>query len=104
MMPAYSQRVRRRALRLGPDRRRPVELRQLNPGVAVRRPHHGDVGTNVTEPDDAVHPRPLDRPLAVQLQAELGEERLDGLEVVDNDEDVVHPLKRHPGRLGSTFN
>jgi hypothetical protein len=29
---------------------------------------------------------------------ELGEERFGGLEVVDDDENVVHPLKRHiPG-------
>src|SRR5213595_104879 len=57
---AYAQRVRRRALRLGSDRRRRVELRELNPAVAVRGPHHGDVGTDVVEPDDAVHPRPLE--------------------------------------------
>src|SRR5207253_9958176 len=57
---AYAQRVRRRAFRLGSDRRRRVELRQLKPAVAVRGPHHGDVGTDVVEPDDAVHPTPLD--------------------------------------------
>src|SRR5439155_361214 len=33
---AYAQRVRRRACRLGSDRRRRVELRQLDPAVAVR--------------------------------------------------------------------
>jgi hypothetical protein len=33
---AYAQRVRRRACRLGSDRRRRVELRQLEPAVAVR--------------------------------------------------------------------
>jgi hypothetical protein len=31
-----------------------VELRQLNPAVAVRRPHHGEVGTNVVEPFEVV--------------------------------------------------
>src|SRR5204863_8046967 len=36
-----------------------------SPAVAVRGPHHGDVGTDVAEPDDAVHPTPLDRLLAV---------------------------------------
>src|SRR5213594_915309 len=85
------QRVRRRAFRLGSDRRRRVELRQLNPAVAVRGPHHGDVGTDVVEPDDAVHPTPLDRRLAFQLHTEFGEERFGSLEVVDNDENVVHP-------------
>ena len=94
---AYAQRVRRRAFRLGSDRRRRVELRQLKPAVAVRGPHHGDVGTNVVEPDDAVHPTPLERRLALQLHTEFGEERFGGLEVVDNDENVVHPLNRHSG-------
>src|SRR5215217_7660484 len=51
---AYAQRVRRRALGLGSDRRRRVELRQLNPAVAVRGPHHGEVGTNVVEPFEVV--------------------------------------------------
>src|SRR3954451_4763345 len=92
---AYAERVRRRALRLGSDRRRRVELRQLDPAVAVRGPHHGDVGTDVVEPDGAVHRRPLDLRLAFQLHTEFGEERFGGLEVVDDDENVVHPLKRH---------
>jgi hypothetical protein len=63
--------------------------------VAVRGPHHGDVGTDVVEPDDLIHPRPLVRRLAFQLHTEFGEERFGGLEVLDNDENVVHPLKRH---------
>src|SRR5918992_280365 len=61
---AYAQRVRRRVLRLGSDRRRCVVPRQLNPAVAVRGPHHGDVGTDVFEPDDLAHPRTLDLRLA----------------------------------------
>jgi hypothetical protein len=46
---------------------------------------------------------PLDLRLAFQLHTEFGEERLGSLEVIDNDENVVHPLKRHigsPGVLG----
>src|SRR3954449_6743296 len=89
---AYAQRVRRRAFRLGSDRRRPVEPRQLDPAVAVRRSHHGDVSTDVVEPDGLVHPRPLDRRLAFQLHAELGEERFGSLEVLDDDQHVVHSL------------
>jgi hypothetical protein len=54
--------------------------------VAVRGPHHGEVGTDAVEPDDAVHPRPLVRRLAFQLHAELREERLGSLEIVDHDE------------------
>src|SRR2546430_9339849 len=96
---AYAQRVRRRAFRLGSDRRRRVELRQLNPAVAVRGPHHGDVGTDVVEPDDAVHPRPLDRRLAFQLHTELAEERFGSPEVVDTDEKIG----RAPGRERGKF-
>ena len=60
--------------------------------MAIRGPHHGDVGTDVVEPDDAVHPTPLDLRLAFQLHTEFGEERFGSLEVLDNDENVVHPL------------
>jgi hypothetical protein len=56
--------------------------------LTIRGPHHGDVGTDVVEPDDAVHPTPLVRRLAFQLHTELGEERFGRLEVVDNDENV----------------
>src|SRR3954454_17707315 len=58
---AYAQRVHRGVFRLGSDRWRRVELRQLNPAVAVRGPHHREVGTDAIEPDRAVHRRPLDR-------------------------------------------
>ena len=81
--------------RLGSHRRRRVEPRELNPAAAVRGPHQGDVGTDVVEPDDAVHPTPLDRRLAFQIHAEFGEERFASLDVFDNDENVVHPLNRH---------
>src|SRR5215218_7613687 len=68
---AYAQRVRRRVFRLGPDRRRRVELRQLDPAVAVRGPHHGDVGTDVVETDGPIHRRPLNLRLAFQLHTKL---------------------------------
>src|SRR6195256_1516283 len=100
---AYAQRVRRRVFRLGSDRRRRVEPRQLNPAVAVRGPHHGDVGTDVVEPDGLVHPRPLDSRLPFQLHTELDEERFGSLEVLDNDENVVHPLKRHIPAVSPSF-
>src|SRR3954451_18466318 len=64
---ADAQRVRRRVLRLCSDRRRRVELRQLDPAVAVRGPHHGDVAADSAEPDDLIGPRSLVRRLAFQL-------------------------------------
>jgi len=68
-----------------------VELRQFDLAMAVRGPHQSDIGTDAFKPGDAAHPRPLDRRLAFQLHTEFGEERFGGLEVVDNDENVVHP-------------
>ena len=50
---------------------------------------------DAVEPDDAVHPTSLDRRLALQLQTKFDEERDRSVEVVDDDDDVVHPLNRH---------
>ena len=63
--------------------------------MAVRGPHHRDVEPDAVEPDDAVHPRSLDRRLALQLHTELDEERDSSLEVVDDDADIVHSFDRH---------
>ena len=38
---------------------------------------------------------PARRGTALQLHAKLGKERAGGLNVLDNDADVVHPLNRH---------
>src|SRR5438093_1652425 len=89
-----TQRVHR-CVRLGGGGGRRVELSQLKPAVAVRRPQHGDVASDTVESDDAVYPRSLDCRLALQLQTKLDKERGSGLKVVDHDADVVHPQKRH---------
>ena len=78
-----------------------MELAQLEPAVAVRGPHHRDVASDAVEPDDAVHRASLDRRLALQLHAELDEERDGGLKVVDDDADVVDPQDRHVPSLVS---
>jgi hypothetical protein len=54
--------------------RRRVEFRQLEPSVAVRGLQHRDLGPYAVEPHDAVHPAALDRPRALQLEAEFDEE------------------------------
>ena len=87
-----AQRVGRRVRRLGADRRRGVVLRQLQPAVAVRGPHHRDVAPDAVESDGAVHPKAFDLRLAFQLHAEFDEEHNCSLKVVDNDADVVHPF------------
>src|SRR5947208_17088545 len=86
-----AQRVHRCVFWLSPDRRWRVELVQLKPPVAVRGPHHCDVASDAVEPDDAVHPLSLDGRLDLKLQTKFSKEPEPSLEVVDNDEDVVHP-------------
>jgi hypothetical protein len=39
-----------------------------------------------------LHPRPFDGRLTFQLHTEFGEELFASLEIVDNDQNVVHPL------------
>jgi hypothetical protein len=77
-----------------------VELVQLNPPVAVRGPHRCDVASDAVEPDEAVNRRSLDRRLAFQFQAKRDEERDRSLEVVDNDQNVVHSQHAHLPSMG----
>jgi hypothetical protein len=72
-----------------------VEPDQLDPALAVRRPHHRAVDADALDPDDAVHPVPLDLRLPRRLEPELGEEGGRRGEIVDHDPDVVHPLNGH---------
>src|SRR5262245_28534489 len=91
----YAQRVHWCVLRFSSDRRRRVKLVQLKPTVAVRRPHHRNLTSNVLEPNDTVHPTPLDGHLALQLHTKFDKECLRSLKVFDHDENVVHSSKRH---------
>src|SRR5215204_1992282 len=84
----YPERVRRCVFRFSADRRRPLELHQLNATVAVRGPHHCDFSSDVVEPDHLVYRRSLDCRLALQLQAKFDKESDSGCEAVDNNTDV----------------
>ena len=70
-------------------------LRQLEPAVAVGGVHHREVATHAVDRDDAVHHRPFDLRPGSEFQAEGGKEGDGGVEVVDDDGHVVHPLDRH---------
>src|SRR5579862_7771402 len=72
-----------------------MELRQLEPSVAVRSLHHRNVCSYALEPHDPVHPATLDGRLALQHESEFDEELSGGCEVVHHNADVVHPLDRH---------
>ena len=71
-----------------------MELVQLD-ALPVRRPQHREGGPDIREPDQLPDRRPFDGLLALEREAQFDEERLDGFEIVDNDEDVVHPFQRH---------
>jgi len=71
-----------------------VELIQLN-ALPIGSPHHRKGGPDILEPDQSPDQRPFDCRLSLELKAQFDEERLGGLEIVDNDEDVVHPFNRH---------
>src|SRR6185369_5194597 len=86
---------------LGGDRLRGVVLRQFEPARGVRDPHHRDLASHVLEPYDVSRPSSLDRHPAFQLHSEFGEEGDGGVEVVDDDADVVHALNRHAPRIGA---
>ncbi len=81
---------------LGGHRR--VERRQLDPAVAVRGPHEGEVRADAVQPDELVHPLTLDRCLALQFQAQFDEERDSSREILDHNADVIHPVDQscHP--------
>lgn len=90
-----ARRVRRRNRRLDLDRFWIAKLRQLNPPVPIRGPHHHDVDLDTIEPVDAVHPRALDRRLAFNRHAERSEKSDSGRKIIDHDADVIQSFDRH---------
>jgi hypothetical protein len=70
-----------------------VILREFEPAVAVRSPHHCDLGPDAGEAHDAVHPISFDLHPALQHQAKFGKELDRSIEVLNDDGDVVHPQK-----------
>jgi hypothetical protein len=63
--------------------------RQLEPTATVGRAQHRDVRSCALEAVDAVDPVALEGCPALELHAEFVEERDRGLEVLDDDADVV---------------
>jgi len=74
---------------------RRVERRQLDPAVAVRGPHDGEVRSDAVQPDELVHPFTLDCCLALQFQAQFDEERDSSREILDHNAGVIQPVDRH---------
>ena len=77
------------------DHRRREKPRELEPAVAVRRAHHGDLDLLVVKSGDASCPLSLYRASSFELEAQLGEESDGGFERFHHDANVVHSLDRH---------
>src|SRR5919201_6008429 len=56
------------------DHRRREKTRELEPAVAVRSAHHGDLDALVAQSSDAPRPLSFDRGLPFELKAELAKE------------------------------
>src|SRR5262249_62251321 len=83
-------------IRKGGRREKPGEL---EPAVAVRRPHHGNLDALIAQSSDTSGPFSFDRGPSFEIEAELAKEIDRRCEVIDDDSYVVHPFKRHVSNL-----
>src|SRR5215813_2038797 len=79
---------------IGDDRRR-EEPGELQPAVAVRRAHHGNLNALIAQPSNTSGPFSFDRGPPFEIEAELAKEFDRRCEVIDDDSYVVHSFKRH---------
>jgi hypothetical protein len=81
------------------DDRRREEAGELEPAVAVRCAHHGNLDTLIAQSSDTSGPFSFDRGPPFELEAELAKEINRRFEVIDDDSYVVHPFERHVSNL-----
>ena len=81
------------------DDRRREEAGELEPAVAVRCAHHGNLDTLIAQSSDTSGPFSFDRGPPFELKAELSKEINCPSEVIDDDSYVVHPFERHVSNL-----
>ncbi len=84
------------------DRRR-EEAGELEPAVAVRRAHHGNLDALIAQSSDTSGPFSFDRGPPFELEAELAKEINRPSEVIDDDSYVVHSFERHVSNLQVGF-
>src|SRR6478736_576255 len=90
--------VHRRVAVIG-DRRRREKTGELEPAVAVRRAHHGNLHALISQSSDTSGPFSFDRGAPFELEAELAKEINRPAEVIDHDPYVVHSFERHLSNL-----
>ena len=78
---------------------RSQEAGHLEPSVAVRRAHHGNLDALIGKSSDTSGPFSFDRGPPFEFEAELAKEINRRSEVLDDDSDVVHPLECHVSNL-----
>ena len=72
---------------------------ELEPAVAVRCTHHGNLDTLIAQSSDTSGPFPFDRSSPFEFEPEFAKEIDRPSEVFDDDSYVVHPLERHVSNL-----
>ncbi len=77
------------------DDRRREKTGELEPAVAVRRAHHGDLDALIAQSSDTSGPFSFDRGPPFELETELAKEINRRSEVIDDNSYVVHPFERH---------
>jgi hypothetical protein len=81
------------------DGRRREKAGELEPAVAVRRAHHGNLDALIAQSSDTSCPFSFDRGTPFELEAELAKEINRSSEVIDDDSYVVHSFERHASNL-----
>ena len=75
------------------------EAGELEPAVAVRRAHHGNLNALIAQSSDASGPFSFDRCPPFELEAEFPKKSNRLSEVIDDNSYVVHPFERHLSNL-----
>src|SRR5262245_19203306 len=75
------------------DGRRREKPGELEPAVAVRRAHHGNLDALIAQSSDTSGPFSFDRGPPFELEAEFAKKTNRPSEVFDDDSYVVHPLE-----------
>ena len=75
------------------------EAGELEPAVAVRRPHHGDLDALIVQSSDTSGPFSFDRRPPFELEAEFTKKINRPSQVIDDDSYVIHSFERHLSNL-----
>src|SRR5437764_7218349 len=75
------------------------ESGELEPAVAIRRAHHGNLDALIAQSSDTSCPFSFDRGPPFELEAEFSKEINCLSEIIDDDSYVIHSFERHASNL-----